>query len=542
MLLFAISAFGSNNYSTADDTLAADLQVLQNAGISSDSSSLLEFFRRRTLTETDRTRIEALIRDLGSNEFTERQRASANLVAEGNRAKPLLRRAAGHPDLEVRRRAEECLKAIRDQDDGLNVVSAAARLLVNRRPSGAAEVLLDFLPFAEAEGSSEEIQPALIALAIRDGKPDPVVAAALRDKDPVRRAGAAVALCQPAASDVRPEIRHLLHDPDLNVRLRVGLALAVGKEKEAIGVLIDLLADLTPSQGWRAEECLCRLAGDQAPPVSLGLDPSSRRKCRDAWAAWWREHAATTDLALLNQAPPMLGFTLVILLDQNQILELDRSNHIRWQVEGLRYPLDAEVLPGNRVLVAEHDANRVTERNTKGDILWEYAIEEPIMAQRLANGNTFIATQDRLIEVDRTSRQVLSIVQNSGEIMKARKLPNGEIVFASFRHRIVRLNPEGREIASFPAFVSIWGGRLDVLPNGNILVPEHDRNRVVEYDAKGNVIWEVKLPDPIAAVRLTNGHTLVTFMTKQQGVEIDREGKVVWDYSAKTRVTRLFRR
>jgi hypothetical protein len=232
----------------------------------------------------------------------------------------------------------------------------------------------------------------------------------------------------------------------------------------------------------------------------------------------------------------------VILLDINQVMELDRANNIRWHVEGLGYPLDAEMLPGNRVLIAEHDANRVTERNTKGEILWQYAIEEPIMAQRLPNGNTFMASQNRFIEVDRAGRQILSIPQNSNDIMKARKLSNGDIVFASSRHRVIRLNSEGREIQSFPAYVSIWGGRLDVLFNGNILVPEHDRNRVVEYDAKGKSVWESALQEPIAAVRLANGHTLVTFMTKHQGVEVDRAGKVVWDYSANTRVTRLFRR
>ena len=238
----------------------------------------------------------------------------------------------------------------------------------------------------------------------------------------------------------------------------------------------------------------------------------------------------------------MLGFTLVILLDINQVLELDRANHVRWHIEGLGYPLDAQMLPDNRVLVAEHDSNRVTERNTQGEILWQHPIEEPIMAQRLPNGNTFIAVQNRFVEVDRAGKQVSAIARPSNEIMKARKLPNGDIIYASFRNKVVRLNSAGEEIQSFPAFVSIWGGRLDVLPNGNILVPEHDRNRVAEYDAKGKLVWETAIPEPIAAVRLPNGHTLVTFMTKHQGVEVDRAGKVAWDYSANTRVTRLFRR
>jgi hypothetical protein len=524
------------------DAVDADLQVLKKAGIASDSEGLLSFFRRRTLTEPDRLRIEGLIRDLGNNEFAARQRASAKLLAEGARVVPLLKHALTSQDLEIRRRAEDCLKGIGGQGVGTNVVASAARVVSVRRPTGAAEVLLNYFPYAEVEGVSEDVLPALKAVAVRDGQPDTVLAAALTDKEPIRRRAAAEALCQPAAASLRPAIRQLLRDADATVRLHVALALAGAKEKDAVPVVIELLAELPPSQGWQAEEYLCRLAGEQAPAVSLGQDADGRRKCRDAWAAWWREHADKIDLARLQQTKAMIGYTLVILLDIGQILELDRANQVRWQVDRLGYPLDAQMLPDNRFLVAEHDANRVTERNTKGEILWQYGVEEPIMAQRLPNGNTFIASQDNLIEVDRAGRQVLKIERTSSEIMKARKLPGGDIIYASFKNQIVRLDSTGREIAKFPAFVSIWGGRLDVLPNGNVLVPEHDRNRVVEFDPKGKVVWEAAIQGPIAAVRLPNGHTLVTFMTKHQGVELDRSGKVVWEYAANTRVTRLFRR
>ena len=54
------------------------------------------------------------------------------------------------------------------------------------------------------------------------------------------------------------------------------------------------------------------------------------------------------------------------------------------------------------------------------------------------------------------------------------------------------------------------GGRIDVLPNGNVLVPEAGNNRVVELDAEGGVVWEAAAEQPIAAVRLTNGNTLIT--------------------------------
>ena len=58
----------------------------------------------------------------------------------------------------------------------------------------------------------------------------------------------------------------------------------------------------------------------------------------------------------------------------------------------------------------------------------------------------------------------------------------------------------------------MFGGRLDVLPNGGILVPHHLENKVVEYDPNGKAVWEVSVELPIIATRLPNGHTLVTSM------------------------------
>ena len=46
------------------------------------------------------------------------------------------------------------------------------------------------------------------------------------------------------------------------------------------------------------QEGIYRLAEDKNPPqVSLGTEEATRKKCRDAWAAWWRDHADKVDLA-----------------------------------------------------------------------------------------------------------------------------------------------------------------------------------------------------------------------------------------------------
>jgi len=108
--------------------------------------------------------------------------------------------------------------------------------------------------------------------------------------------------------------------------------------------------------------------------------------------------------------------------------------------------------------------------------------------------------------------------------------------------RYVRLDAKGKEAVSFPVQVRTSGGRVDVLPNGHVLIPELQANRIVEYDAAGKVVWEGKVSQPIAAARLPNGHTLVTSMTENRAVELDRSGKEVWEFRHDSRVSRAYRR
>jgi HEAT repeat protein len=524
------------------DGTEADIQTLQEVKIATDDGGLLEFLRRRTLSVQDRTKIQALIRGMGDNAFEVRERSSAQLAALGAKPVPLLRQATRHPDPEIKRRAEECLRQIGDKDFPSGVMAAAVRLLGHRKPDGAVEVLLAYLPIGEDDGVSEEVRASLAAVAIRQGKPDHLLVNALVDKDPLRRGTAAEALCRAGAVDQKLAVKKLLHDPEPKVRLRVGLALAQAGEKDAVPLLMNLLVELPADDAWFVDDFLSRLADGQGPPFPLDADLVSRQAHRDAWLSWWREHGAQLDLTKLEKAPPTLGYTMAILLDAGRILEVDANKHVRWQIDGLQFPLDAQILPGNRVLIAENQGNRVTERNFKGEVLWQKVVEGPIMAQRLPNGHTFIANNDLLMEVDREGKELYTFQRPGSEIMKALKLPNGDIAFASSSQNFIRLNAAGKEIKRFPAFVDIFGGRLDVLPNGHVVVPEHSRNRVVEYDADGKTVWEVPIEVPIAAVRLANGHTLVTSMYKPRGVEVDRQGKVVWEYIADTRVTRLFRR
>jgi PQQ-like domain len=530
------------------DPAAPDEKVLRAANLKTDPASLLEFFRQRSLPDAEREKYRAYVKQLGSDVFRQREQAMSALVARGPVVVELLRDALKDADLEVARRAERCIQRIQEKDVSFEVPAAASRLLARHKPPGAVETMLAYLPFADNEQVADEARALLAHLAMTEGKPHPALIAALSDKLPMRRAAAGEALAKGGGPEQRAQAKKLLADADVVVRLRVGIALAYAKEREAVPALIELLPQVPLQHAWLAEDVLYRLAdGIDPPKTSLGNDAAARAKCRDAWLVWWKDHGAKADLGKLMESQRLLGHTIVVLLDLGRVMELSvDDNQVRWQINDLRFPLDVQPLPGDRILVAEYHDNRVTERDTTGKILWRKEITGPLVAQRLPNGNTFIATDIDLVEFDRADKEVFHIVKNTGErIMKAFKLSNGEIAILTSDTRIVRLDTTGKELHSFTVALGtkLYGGRIHMLANGHVLIPHNNENKVVEYDAAGKQVWEVNVEQPVAATRLPNGNTLVTTMLPQRGaVEFNSQGETVWSYRSTTRVTRAVRR
>jgi outer membrane protein assembly factor BamB len=281
--------------------------------------------------------------------------------------------------------------------------------------------------------------------------------------------------------------------------------------------------------------------------VSRSGDEASKKAFRSAWQSWWAKNSAKVNLADLHKEAPLLGHTVIVLLDLGQILELNKKNEIVWKIQGVVFPLDVQTLPNGNVLVAEYHAGKVTERDkVRGEIKWEKSVNGPLVAQRLANRHTFVGTDSQVFEFDEKGNEVFAFGLPNGErFMKVAKLASGDIAALTSESRIVRLDAKGKELHSFnvPLSARLFGGRIHMLPNGRVIVPHNQENKVVEYDMDGNIVWEVSVPQPVAATRLPNGHTLVTTMQPQTGaIEFDRQGREVWTYRHTTRVTRAIRR
>lgn len=515
----------------------ADEQILKDANLAVDGPGLLDFFRKRTLTDDQRKQLIGLIDQLDSRHFLERQEATEKLAGFGPPALPFLRAALRGNGLEKTRRVEQCIAAI-ERAGSADLPGAAARLIKARKPDGALSVLLAYFPFANDDALEDDLLDALTAVGVRDGRCDTALVEALRDPVAARRAAAALVVGRSGDAAQRRAVRVLLADRDAQVRLRAIQGLLPGGDREAVPVLVALLEDSPLAVAVRAEELLYRLAGDRAPAGSVRGGEGERRRCREAWAAWWRERGKDTDLTKIGDARCLLGYTLVAQYDRGEsdrVIELGPDGKPRWQIDNLDYPVDVQRLPGNRVLIVEHSGKRVSERNLRGEILWQKSLDNkprgPFAAQRLANGNTFIAMHAELIEVDRAGKEVFSRKADGSQYLGAYKSADGHITFLTAEGMCVRLDAEGKEIKRFASgHATHWTSGIDALSNGNVLVPQHGSGKVVEFGADGKTIWEASVHLPKSAARLANGHTLVTSFEDRNVVELDRAGKVVWEY------------
>jgi HEAT repeat protein len=264
---------------------AADTAVLRAARLPVDGAGLIAFLQARAMGAAANTNIAALAARLGAPGLDERKQAAVELLGIGPAAVPALRTLASDPDAAGATAARRCLRTL--ENDSSALTGAVLRLTAARRPAGAAAALLAFLPHAEDEGIVEEAMAALVAVATREGKTDPVLLQALEDPVGLRRAAAVDVICR-AAPENLPAVGKLLVDPVPAVRLRAALALARAHDPGAVTTLISLLSELPTPQALQAEEYLLALAEEQAPKIRVSDDGDSRGRCRDAWAAWWQ--------------------------------------------------------------------------------------------------------------------------------------------------------------------------------------------------------------------------------------------------------------
>ncbi len=512
--------------------------------------ALLGELRKRTLLEEDRATAEKLIQKLGAEEFEVREQASADLKALGPRMRSLLRVATRSADAEIAQRASTLLAGMA-RDNVVPLPTAVPRLLALRRPAGSAEALLAFLPFNEEAGTVEDIVSALARIARLMPASRKVILAALDDPVPLRRQVAVEALGRVPDLDSLEPLRRCLDDREVSVRLRAALALVRQGDRAAIPAALGLIGQVSsPEEERLLDDFLFRLAeGLGRPATTEGTSDEARRARQVEWQKWWQTNETRVALPRFDEenaqsVPRTSGLTLVLFNATGTIIAYDAELRERWQIRGLNTPFDAQMLPGERVLVAEHDLCRVTERNLQGEVLWEKKVSgNPIQVERLPSGNTFIVCRNQLLEVTRTGREVFTIARPAGDLYTARKLRDGSIACLSNQGRCFRMDARGHEISGFRITNGLAHLGNDLLPGGGALIPISWQNKITEYDREGKVVKQHTFTTPVSAQRLrTGGMLLVNQQWPPRLVELDRSGQIVRETNLATNALRAIRR
>jgi HEAT repeat protein len=551
--------------------IAGDLQTLERAKISSDAAGLLDFIRKCTpKPDVDPTKVQELVRQLGSNRFEEREQASRDLITVGFPALRFLRPALIGVDPEVARRARHCAQGI-GKGPNAGLVAAGVRVLAERRILEGAEALLAFLPYADDESLEEEIWYALDRLTAGDRRRLGMLEKALTNAHPARRSVAACVLGRRGNDGQKALVRQLLADNDPMVCLRAAQGLLAGKDLAGVPALVKLLRQESVDITWQAEELLNWIAGDDAPKATVGSGtPDERTKCHQAWEEWLKRNAKSLNWERAHQSSrrPGLVLTLSSPVRGKGWAGLYGCNSIsRWSVNGLERATGIHLLPGNRVLLEEERSSlrvrrapgRISERDLSGKILWQHMLPGFLAgsSRRLEDGNTYAGTENGWVEITPQNEEIR--IEKLGKApwsyVGRKKLGNGNILahvpgqgsmleLDPLTAAIVKRNPivGHRFGASYGMLEPLPGGhRLMIVPFVHYRQPEGPitwqsqaegrEGRLLELDTVGRVVWRQTITGPESGNGLRNGNFMVgcRFPDGLHVAEINRAGEAVWE-------------
>ena len=529
----ALAAMPQVDNSNAKTSVNQEEQALKKAGIATDDAGLLEYFRRRTPTAQQQAQLKQRAHQLGSNTYIVRAQATDDLIRAGRMALPMLRETAQNADAETARRAAYCIQVI-EQNTRLALSVPASRLLAERKPAGALEALVAYLPFTDEAWVDEEIRQSVKVLGLVDGKAAPALETALDDPEAKRRAAAAWIVAQSHDADQRRKAEARLKDVSAEVRLLAASALLTSREAIAVPTLIELLSSPSPDLAWRAEDLLFRLAGESGPSVWLDLGKDNQgEQVRTAWDGWWKSHESKIDWKSLRLDEQALGLTLVAENKRadgtGRIFEINAAGQVRWQV-AMQNPVDAQWLPGGRILVGDSRASTISEIDTRGNVAWRHTGIAPTSIQRLTNGNTVVSTYQKILEITRDGKTVFEYA-TQGHTYHARKVSDDRYAWIDACGEIGEVDARGNQIAKAKIGSGLAWGSIERLRNGRYLVALGGIGKVQEVDMTGKVHWERAVSNPNRAVRLANGHTLVASHGDGCVYEFDAAGNERWKHA-----------
>ncbi len=246
---------------------------------------------------------------------------------------------------------------------------------------------------------------------------------------------------------------------------------------------------------------------------------------------------------------------------------MNEAGEVDWDA-GEKGARDGYILPSGNALIAWSKEVREITRDHK--VVFRYALSpdnsEIGTVQRLPDGHTLITElgkRPRLIEVAADGKIAVDVplqpeTDNAHmQTRMARKLPSGNyLVPHLLAFKVKEYRPDGSIAGEIKTDLASLGGRAAEnwpftairLDNGHTLTTLTHGNKVVEWNAKGEVAWSVSnddlagkpLVDPCGAQRLPNGNTMIASYGATKGIkilEVTPDKRIAWKYDGPFELT-----
>ena len=500
------------------------VQRLAEHGLAPTRESLGAYLESLVPSDTRRAELQALVAQLGADQFARREQASVLLQRQIAGATDILEAAATSGDFEIRWRARKILDQADRHTSGL--LAAVLTTIREEKLTGLCQPLLAALPLCKDHALRTSLRRALIATA---GPTDaPLLRELLSSQDPPSRILAIEALRGVLGAEADADAVALLGDPSDVVQAAAARALANGGRRESLSVLIKLLESADAAARTEAARTL-RAATGQHFGYAVYDPPAPRAAAVAKWHEWLAAHGQTATLNFpLRDAALDLGRLLVCDHTKSLLIEFDASGRKRWEQQVGQQPWACQGLPSGHRLVGNYGERSIVEYDATGREVWriESLPGGPTSVERLDNGNTLVACTEsgQVLEFD-PAKKIVWKAMVEGRPVDARRLDDGStLVTLQHAQKVVELDAAGRQVWELAGVGMAFSAQR--LESGNTLVCAIQTPQVREFDRRGNVVWaQGKFVNPYSAQRLASGNTVVVDTT---GItEIDPQGAVV---------------
>ena len=504
------------------DPYAATLKEL---AITPDAGGIGEFLRALHPSAAGLKRAEALIRQLGSAVWQQREAATRELLKMPSIPIEMLRQAEKDPDIEVRARAQHILGHRSRRKD--QVLHAVLGTIAARKLRGLSPGVLKAIPLFANEYLLAAARKALGATA-RAQDAD-LLRRALEGKNVQVRIAAAGAMTKLLGPRSPREVYPLLKDREPRVALAAARGLADCGDRKSLAALWRLLS--AENVGIRVSSAATlRALTARNFHFAAHAAPADRAKAVAAWKKWIATEGAAAELhfplkTTASGVGDLHGNTLIAYGNRNKVEELTPAGKVVWtsRVQGV---WAAEKLPNGNVLVAGIAGGivggKVQEIDRKGKVVWEFGVN-CLGIKPLATGNVLVADfrGRRAIEVTR-AKKIVWTHKTKIFCTDVQRLANGNTLVTSL-DRVEEVTPAGKVVWRWTGPAQVFGARR--LENGNTLIAILGDAGVIEITPTKKVVWQyvVKAVD---AFRLPNGNTLIT--TNNKVLEVTPDKKVIW--------------